>query len=925
MSDDPQGETPSPARRTLGDARPLLGRETEVRELVRALAELERGAGKAVALVGEPGIGKSALAWAVVTEARSAGIPVCTARGRAANASSVVGELRLQEVREVAARAAEGGPLLAVVEDFHLLPADQQLHVERLLQTASAGPVLCLIVCRQRQLSPWHAELVSQAESAGLLEVWNLGPLSREQAEALLGDHPDADEIHREAQGNPQYLKVLGARGQDAAAASTAVLGELAGLDGDSLAVLQAAAVLREPFHPELLAAVAGHDVTATVRALDTLTRVDLVRPAEPAPRLALRHRAVGDVVYERLEPSRRVTLHRRAESALAEQGAPIAKRAHHVARAADPNRPEHATTLIAAARELLYGSPAVAAGHLEAALPSLRPGQAHWHEAQVLLARARLLTGDATESRALLDALRSAMPDPSGEAGALADSSRIERTLGRYAEAGALARSGLATLADKDAAIAAALHTELADYAYDIQEYVTSRQHADTAAGIARQHHDRVGEAQALAQSALGYLFTGDLATAQERATTSAALIDAASDTALLTNLNASLQTGMTEGMLGRLVDAERHLTRAAALSRRTGQTYVQPHILTVLANAQLRRGNLAGALGALDEIDRHASAKAGPAEEAVSSMVRAEALFWQDGPGDRAAAEASAARALAVASASPTAWAVTVRCFHAEWVQRTGDPARSRWLLLDAAGGPGLPRLTAWRKPRWCDALSQASLAVGDRASVEHYAELAEQCLEQLPSPGRRGFALRARMRAHAAAGETEAALRQALEAVSDFSLGGERVEACVTLLSAAELSLDAGRTDGVADWLDGAGVLADQCGSARLRGEVTRWRTRLAACAGTGGPLPALTAREREIASLVSTGMTNIRVAERLFLSVRTVETHLGQVYRKLGVSNRTSLTRMMMNDTASGSGTVPESHASHGRRRGQAAAP
>ncbi|WP_329406267.1 LuxR C-terminal-related transcriptional regulator [Streptomyces sp. NBC_00704] len=924
MSDDPRGEAPTPVRRAQGDARPLAGREAEVGALARALADLAgTGAGRSVALVGEPGIGKSALTWAAAAEARAVGIPVRTARGRTAEASAGAGEPCLTGVREVAARAAEGGPLLAVVEDFHLLPSGSRLDVERLLRAASTGPVLCLIACRQRQLAPWHAELLSRAGSAGSLEVWDIGPLSREEAGELLGDHPDAEEIHREAQGNPQYLKVLGSRGQDAAAASTAVLGELAGLDADSVAVLEAAAVLGEPFRPELPAAVVGLDVAAAVRALDTLTRVDLVRPAEPAPRLALRHRAVGDVVYERLAPSRRVILHRRAESALAEQGAPIARRAHHVARAADPDRPEHALTLIAAARELLYRSPAVAAGHLEAALPILRPGEPHRHEAQVLLARARLLTGDAAESRELLDALRSAMPDRSGEAGALADSSRIERTLGRYAEAGALARSGLATLAGEDAAIAAALHTELADHAYDLQEYVRSRHHAETAAVIARQHHDRVGEAQALAQSALGHLFTGDLATAQERTTTAAALIDAAPDSALLTNLNASLQTGMTEGMLGRLVDAERHLTRAAALSRRTGQTYVQPHILTVLANTHLRRGNLDDALAALDEVGHHTAKGAGPAEEAVSSMVRAEALSWRDGPGDQARAQESAARALAVAGASPTAWAVTVRCFHAEWVQRTGDPARSRWLLLDAAGGAGLPRLTVWRKPRWCDALAQASLAVGDRAAVGEWAELAEQCLEQLPSPGRRGFALRARMRAHAAAGRTGQALERALEAASDFSLGGERVEACVTLLAAAELSLDADRTDGVAAWLDGAGVLADQCGSARLRGEVIRWRARLAACADAADAprvlpaLSALTAREREIASLVSTGMTNIRIAESLFLSVRTVETHLGQVYRKLGVSNRTSLARMLMNGAAPGGGPVPESRTRHGR--------
>ncbi|WP_293993394.1 LuxR C-terminal-related transcriptional regulator [Streptomyces sp.] len=41
-----------------------------------------------------------------------------------------------------------------------------------------------------------------------------------------------------------------------------------------------------------------------------------------------------------------------------------------------------------------------------------------------------------------------------------------------------------------------------------------------------------------------------------------------------------------------------------------------------------------------------------------------------------------------------------------------------------------------------------------------------------------------------------------------------------------------------------------------------------------------------------------MTNHRVAEALFLSVRTVETHLSQIYRKLGVANRASLTHVLL---------------------------
>ncbi|MEY9836242.1 response regulator transcription factor [Streptacidiphilus sp. EB103A] len=60
--------------------------------------------------------------------------------------------------------------------------------------------------------------------------------------------------------------------------------------------------------------------------------------------------------------------------------------------------------------------------------------------------------------------------------------------------------------------------------------------------------------------------------------------------------------------------------------------------------------------------------------------------------------------------------------------------------------------------------------------------------------------------------------------------------------------------------------------------------------------------LTAREREIADLASTGRTSNEIAKVLFLSVRTVDRHLGRVYRKLGVSNRTSLNHAMLNNGA-----------------------
>jgi len=66
---------------------------------------------------------------------------------------------------------------------------------------------------------------------------------------------------------------------------------------------------------------------------------------------------------------------------------------------------------------------------------------------------------------------------------------------------------------------------------------------------------------------------------------------------------------------------------------------------------------------------------------------------------------------------------------------------------------------------------------------------------------------------------------------------------------------------------------------------------WRT---------GPAAALTRREREIAELVATGMTNREIAGRLYLSVRTVEVHVDHTLTKLGLRTRTQLAARMHED-------------------------
>lgn len=84
----------------------------------------------------------------------------------------------------------------------------------------------------------------------------------------------------------------------------------------------------------------------------------------------------------------------------------------------------------------------------------------------------------------------------------------------------------------------------------------------------------------------------------------------------------------------------------------------------------------------------------------------------------------------------------------------------------------------------------------------------------------------------------------------------------------------------------------------GMARLDGIVGRLLDALeseaqgkpGARAEPGGQVSGITPREAEILGLVALGLTNQEIAERLVVSVRTVETHLGNVYGKIGVRGR-----------------------------------
>jgi DNA-binding NarL/FixJ family response regulator len=78
----------------------------------------------------------------------------------------------------------------------------------------------------------------------------------------------------------------------------------------------------------------------------------------------------------------------------------------------------------------------------------------------------------------------------------------------------------------------------------------------------------------------------------------------------------------------------------------------------------------------------------------------------------------------------------------------------------------------------------------------------------------------------------------------------------------------------------WLDFGRLAVDRRGLRPRRAQTTG--------------IASLTPRQRQICELAAAGATNRGIAQQLFLSVKTVETHLGAVYEKLGVDSRARLT-------------------------------
>jgi DNA-binding NarL/FixJ family response regulator len=148
-------------------------------------------------------------------------------------------------------------------------------------------------------------------------------------------------------------------------------------------------------------------------------------------------------------------------------------------------------------------------------------------------------------------------------------------------------------------------------------------------------------------------------------------------------------------------------------------------------------------------------------------------------------------------------------------------------------------------------------------------------------------------------AARGDLDAALRSLEDALGRYGSLDMPIERARTLVAVGRVQRRRKQKRLARIALDEALLVFESVGatlwSTQVRDELARVNTRRA---------PAtLTATEERVARLAAEGFTNRQIAERVFVSPKTVEANLARAYRKLGISSRAQLARSFDPDSES----------------------
>jgi DNA-binding CsgD family transcriptional regulator len=376
---------------------------------------------------------------------------------------------------------------------------------------------------------------------------------------------------------------------------------------------------------------------------------------------------------------------------------------------------------------------------------------------------------------------------------------------------------------------------------------------------------------------------------------TPSAALVDSLPDEALAQRVDAGLYLMAAELQLDRFADARRHGWRALEVGRATGQGFLFPALLPALGACCETLGRLAESIELLDSGVEAARLSGNAQSLALALMNRS---MTATAAGDAETAVACAEESVTVAEGANTLATGFAAGALARALVLAGEPARALDLLLVHGGGDELPRVPGvWRVGAY-EQLVLCQLGAGQREAA---ARTVERC-RRLAAHTQLRFPLALAERAAAAVALDTGAPALAAEHSLASAAALDAVEAPVHAALARQLAgralASSGDRGGAIAQLERAAEAFASCGATRRRDAVERELRRLGRTiyrrSGPSG-LDTLTARELEIARLVVDRQTNAQIAAALFLSKKTVETHLRNIFGKVGVSSRVELAR------------------------------
>ncbi|MEV8508504.1 AAA family ATPase [Actinoplanes sp. NPDC051475] len=821
----------------------------------------------------------------------------------------------LRALRRLLEISAEPEGLVLILDDVHWCdPATTDL-IDYLVRRPPAGPVVLALAYRPAQAPARLAAALATGHTAGRVHRrLALAPLREADVTHLLGpgaDPRDAAYLFRLSGGNPLYLDALRRCGTTAVGAARtrddldpalaalpaevrAALGaEWESVGPDSRLLASAAAVAGDECEPVLLSEVAELPPPAVLRCLDELVGRDLVHVVPGTGRFRFRHPLVRHVMYASAAAGWRLGAHARAAAYLERVGAPPRARAHHVARSAASGDSGAAGTLISAAQAVGAQAPATAAEWTQAAL-RLLPGDTALAglpdraELVTYLAERQAASGSLAEARQTMGVvLDELLPTGHpGRPGAVAFTGILLRLIGRHEEAQALLTAELERRPDADNS----------DVLLQIATYALMRGQLREADERLRQVvalvPDSAAAAIARAMRPMAGYAAGPADRAGEQPGPATALLDTLDDHDIGRQLDVFAWLCWTGLEIEGPRDSLRRLLRCRRIAVRVGHSFVLPYLLAMEALMQARLGRIGDAMRAAEEAIGIARLLAAAEPLALALLTQCWLLRCA---GDYAAAVATGEQAVAAAAES-RGWLATARAMLAFSRISAGETRRGAADLVAAGGGPELSALYPHNRLIACTVLSEIATQLDEPESPQHWAGLADRVADPRHRMSR-GLALLASV-FPAAAGEPVRAAELAEESGELLTRAELLLAAGRAWLVAAGLRLRAGDEPAALDDLARAEEIAGRTDAADLHTAVRRLARRLRPDARPAVSGAAdLTPREGEIAALIAAGLSNADIAGRLYLSIRTVETHVSRVYTKLGVTTRAAAVSLL----------------------------